>query len=119
MIRHVVTPLRLISVISLYGTIYIRHRGVQCAEMFFSKLKIHKMSFTRKEYDEEGPRKSYTPAQAKVKIAVFCAYQKQYQKKIRNKLYNYGLSSSDVEKVLTTMILEGFINKEHFAKAFV
>ncbi|HLT07357.1 MAG TPA: regulatory protein RecX [Cyclobacteriaceae bacterium] len=77
------------------------------------------MSFTRKEYDEEGPRKSYTPAQAKVKIAAFCAYQERCQKEVRDKLYSYGLSSSDVEEVLTTMILEGFINEERFAKAFV
>lgn len=77
------------------------------------------MSFTRKEYSEEAPRKSFTPAVAKVKIAAYCAYQERCQKEVRDKLYEYGLPSYEVENLLTAMILEGFVNEERFAKAFV
>ena len=77
------------------------------------------MSFTRKEYPEEAPRKSFTPAVAKVKIAAYCAYQERCQKEVRDKLYEYGLPSYEVENLVTAMILEGFVNEERFAKAFV
>ena len=77
------------------------------------------MSFTRKEYPEEAPRKSFTPAVAKVKIASYCAYQERCQKEVRDKLYEYGLPSYEVENLVTAMILEGFVNEERFAKAFV
>lgn len=77
------------------------------------------MSFTRKEYPEEAPRKSLSPSEAKVKIAAYCAYQERCQKEVRNKLYGYGLHPNEVENLLTTMILDGFVNEERFAKAFV
>ncbi len=77
------------------------------------------MSFTRKEYQEEAPRKSFSPAEAKVKIASYCAYQERCQKEVRDKLYEYGLPPYEVENLLTAMILEGFVNEERFAKAFV
>ncbi len=77
------------------------------------------MSFTRKEYREEAPRKSFTPAEAKVKIAAYCAYQERCQKEVRDKLYDYGLPSYEVEDLVTAMILEGFVNEERFSKAFV
>src|SRR5690554_1396165 len=76
------------------------------------------MSFTRKDYQEEAPRKILTPAEAKIKIASYCAYQERCQKEVRDKLYEYGLHSNDVENLVTAMILEGFLNEERFAKAF-
>lgn len=56
--------------------------------------------------------------EAKRKIAAYCVYQERCQKEVREKLYSYGLSSADVEKLLTAMILEGFLNEERFARAF-
>ncbi len=76
------------------------------------------MSFQRKENPEEPSGKSFSPAEAKVKIAAYCAYQERCQKEVRDKLYEYGLSSNEVEKLVTFMILEGFLNEERFAKAF-
>ncbi|HLW19364.1 MAG TPA: regulatory protein RecX [Cyclobacteriaceae bacterium] len=76
------------------------------------------MSFTRKEYPEEAPRKILTPSEAKVKIASYCAYQERCQKEVRDKLYEYGLHPNEVENLVTAMILEGFLNEERFAKAF-
>lgn len=77
------------------------------------------MSFTRKGFSEEPARKDLSRSEAKVKIAAYCAYQERCQKEVRNKLYEYGLPSAEVEDLLTTMILEGFVNEERFAKAFV
>jgi len=76
------------------------------------------MSFTRKDYQEEAPRKILTPAEAKIKIASYCAYQERCQKEVRDKLYEYGLHSHEVENLITSVILEGFLNEERFAKAF-
>ncbi len=77
------------------------------------------MSFLRKDYSQERPKKALTPSQAKVKIAAFCAYQERSQQEVRNKLYDYGLYSEDVEDLLSEMITEGFVNESRFAEAFV
>jgi regulatory protein len=62
--------------------------------------------------------KKYTPAQAKGKIEYYCAYQERSHHEVRNKLYEYGLYSSDVEDLLSQLITDGFLNEERFAKAF-
>lgn len=59
-----------------------------------------------------------TAAEAKVKIASYCAYQERCQKEVRDKLFEYGLSPYEVEKLVTFMVLEGFLNEERFARAF-
>ena len=67
----------------------------------------------------EKKKKIHTPQQAKLKAANFCAYQERSQKEVRNKLYDLGLYGDDVEDVLTDLIMDGFINEERFAKAYV
>lgn len=62
--------------------------------------------------------KKYTPAQAKGKIEYYCAYQERSHHEVRNKLYEYGLFSSEVEELLSQLITDGFLNEERFAKAF-
>jgi regulatory protein len=62
--------------------------------------------------------KKYTPAQAKGKIEYYCAYQERSHHEVRNKLYTYGLYSSEVEELLSQLITDGFLNEERFAKAF-
>ena len=81
------------------------------------KAKLHKMSFPRKKSTDEA-NKSLDPDEAKKKITAYCVYQERCQKEVRDKLYSYGLSSEEVEKQLTAMILEGFLNEERFARAF-
>ncbi|UXP33000.1 RecX family transcriptional regulator [Reichenbachiella agarivorans] len=56
--------------------------------------------------------------EAKLKAANFCAYQERSQKEVRQKLYEYGLYRSEVEDVLTDLIMEGFVNEERFAKIY-
>lgn len=76
------------------------------------------MSFPRKKSSDDA-NKSLDSGEAKKKITAYCVYQERCQKEVRDKLYSYGLSSEDVEKLLTAMILEGFLNEERFARAFV
>ncbi|MEX1240145.1 MAG: RecX family transcriptional regulator, partial [Cyclobacteriaceae bacterium] len=62
--------------------------------------------------------KVLTPHQAKEKIQRYCAYQERSHQEVRNKLYEYGLHRTDVDEMITSLITEGFLNEERFAKAF-
>ncbi|MEL7001974.1 MAG: regulatory protein RecX [Bacteroidota bacterium] len=64
-------------------------------------------------------QKSLTPKEAKLKAAHYCAYQERSQKEVRNKLYNYGLYKDEIEEIISELILEGYINEERFARAYV
>jgi regulatory protein len=44
-----------------------------------------------------------------------CAYQERSQHEIRNKLFEWGLKSSDVEIIIVDLIQNNFINDERFA----
>ena len=70
------------------------------------------------EYSASGITKKYSPSEAFVKISNYCAYQERSHKEVRNKLYGYGLHQADVEKLLTRLITDGFLNEERYAKAF-
>lgn len=63
-------------------------------------------------------RKKLTPQQALQKIQHYCAYQERSHKEARNRLFEYGLYSSEVDDVLTQLITDGFLNEQRFAKAF-
>lgn len=77
------------------------------------------MSFQRKVNPDASPKKQLTSAQAKLKIAAYCAYQERCQQEVRDKLYTYGLHMEEVENLISYMIEEGFLNEERFAIAFV
>jgi len=69
--------------------------------------------------DEEPKfKKKLTPTQALVKAQASCAYQERCQQEMRDKLYDWGLYSTDVENIITQLIVEGFLNEERFAKTF-
>jgi len=55
----------------------------------------------------------------KQKIYKYCAYQERTHSEVRNKLYEYGLGSDDVDQLITQLIGEGYLNEERFAKTFV
>jgi regulatory protein len=52
------------------------------------------------------------------KIFRYCAYQERSHREVKNKLFEYGLSSSQVDEVLSHLITEGFLNEERYARAF-
>ena len=62
--------------------------------------------------------KVYTPAQAFVKIASFCAYQERTQQEVRVKLYEYGIKTDEVEVIIVKLIEDNFLNEERFAKVY-
>lgn len=59
-----------------------------------------------------------TYEQAKQKALHYCAYQERSHQEVKNKLYEMGLRSSEVDELLTYLITEGFLNEERFAKTF-
>jgi regulatory protein len=77
------------------------------------------MSFPRKEYDSLPPKKYWSLAEAKIKIASFCAYQERSQQEVRERLKERGIHGDAAEELISLMISEGFLNEERFAKAFV
>ncbi len=62
--------------------------------------------------------KKQKPQQAREKILHYCAYQERSHQEVRNKLFGFGLYSSEVEQIISNLIIEGFLNEERFAKAF-
>jgi regulatory protein len=77
------------------------------------------MSYPRKEYNPDQPKKYWSLAEAKVRIASFCAYQERYQQEVRNKLHERGIYGDEAEELIAYLISEGYLNEERFARAFV
>ncbi len=48
----------------------------------------------------------------------FCAYQERSQQEVRDKLYSYGLRSTEVEELIAELIENNFLNEERFAAAY-
>jgi regulatory protein len=62
--------------------------------------------------------KPLTFEQAKQKALRYCAYQERSHQEVKNKLYELGLHTSDVDELLSYLITEGFLNEERYAKLF-
>ena len=62
--------------------------------------------------------KVYSPTEAFAKILRYCAYQERSHREVREKLYEYGLHSAQVEEQISRLITDGFLNEERFARAF-
>lgn len=63
-------------------------------------------------------KKNYTPAVALQKIKQYCAYQERCHQEVKTKLYDFGLSTPEVENIIATLIEENYINEERFATLF-
>lgn len=63
-------------------------------------------------------QKPLTLNEARIKIGNFCAYQERYQQEVRDKLYSYGLTTPEVEDLISYLITEGYLNELRFSKAF-
>lgn len=62
--------------------------------------------------------KKPTPEEVRKKILRYCVYQERSHKQVKDRLYEFGLYSSEVNEMLSFLITEGFLNEERFAKAF-
>lgn len=45
-------------------------------------------------------------------------YQERCHQEVKEKLFEFGLSSGEVNSLITDLITDGFLNEERFAKAF-
>lgn len=66
----------------------------------------------------QKPTKRLSPGAAKEKIYAYCAYQERSHQEVKNKLFEFGLYTSEVDEILSHLITEGYLNEERFAKAF-
>ncbi|MFT5723305.1 MAG: regulatory protein [Bacteroidia bacterium] len=56
--------------------------------------------------------------QSWIAIQKYCAYQERCHKEVRNRLYEYGLHTGDVEELIMRLIESNFVNEERFARAY-
>lgn len=66
-----------------------------------------------------NPRQPLTPAQAMNRAAALCARCEQAPSDIRGKLLKWGLHGNDVNRILSQLIKQGFLDEQRFAVAFV
>lgn len=55
-----------------------------------------------------------------VKTAIYryCNYQERCHKEVRNKLYELGAYTTEVQQLITELIEEGLLNEERYARSF-
>jgi len=70
------------------------------------------------DFEDKKPKKKLTPNQATIKAQNSCAYQERCQQEMRDKLYEWGLHTNEVENIIANLISDNFLNEERFAKAF-
>jgi regulatory protein len=56
---------------------------------------------------------------AQVRISRYCAFAERSPKQVKEKLKKYGLTGSEIEKVVSLLRDENYINESRFAHAFV
>jgi regulatory protein len=56
-----------------------------------------------------------TPKQALPKAKHYCAYQERCHNEVKEKLYGYGLTASEADQIISTLIEENYLNEERFA----
>jgi regulatory protein len=55
---------------------------------------------------------------ARTKAEHYCAYQERSQQEVRDKLYEWGQWTGDVENIISELIQDNFLNEERFSKAY-
>lgn len=60
-----------------------------------------------------------TPHQRKLKIEKYCAYQERSHQQVRDKLYQLGAHSEEVENTIVDLIQSGFLNESRFVESYV
>ncbi len=66
------------------------------------------------KYDQ----KSYTVEEAHQKLMHFCAYRDRSHKEVEDKLTNMRMIPEAKEKIIISLMHEGFLNEERFARSF-
>jgi len=68
--------------------------------------------------DRSQPNKITDEKTALGKAENYCAYQERSQQEVRDKLYEWGVYASVVEKIISKLIENNFLNEERFAIAY-
>jgi len=63
-------------------------------------------------------KKQYSSKVALQKIKQYCAYQERCHIEVKSKLYEFGLSTNEVDNIIVTLIEENYLNEERFAILF-
>jgi regulatory protein len=63
-------------------------------------------------------KQKLTPEQALQKVKHYCAYQERCHYEVKEKLFTFGLYKTEVEKLLSQLIEEDYLNEERFAIGF-
>jgi regulatory protein len=63
-------------------------------------------------------KKYLTKEQAIQKLKHFCGYQERCHSEVKEKLYSLGVSKSEHDEIISTLIEENYLNEERFAIAF-
>lgn len=63
-------------------------------------------------------KKTYTPQQALLKAANYCAYQERCYKEVEEKLAEWGIYGTDAGEIMIKLSEQNYLNEERFAKAF-
>jgi regulatory protein len=63
-------------------------------------------------------KKHLTKEQALQKLKHYCSYQERCHSEVKEKLYSLGISRSEHDEIIATLIEENYLNEERFAIAF-
>ena len=63
-------------------------------------------------------RKRLTPDQAWQRARLYCSYQERSPVETKEKLYSFGLPGGAIERIISRLIEEDYLNEERYAAAF-
>lgn len=67
---------------------------------------------------EEKTVKTYTVAEAKLKLENYCAYQERCHQEVRRKLRSMGMIPLAIDDIMVHLIKNNFLNEERFARSY-
>jgi len=65
-----------------------------------------------------GTKKYVPPFEAREKMKRYCSVQERSYKAVREKLYDFGLRTEEVENILVDLITENYLSEQRFAEAY-
>ncbi len=63
-------------------------------------------------------KQSLTPSQAFERGKQYCSYQERCHSEVKSKLYDFSLTTPEVEECISKLIEENYLNEERFAIAY-
>ncbi|HUM64554.1 MAG TPA: regulatory protein RecX [Chitinophagaceae bacterium] len=63
-------------------------------------------------------KKQLSPEQALQKLRHYCGYQERCHREVTDKLYSLGVRKNDQGEIIASLISDGYLNEERYARAF-